>query len=82
MADLNQAQLNSEIEKLDHWNKDEIEKRAQWLTEQALKIWPIPQLDASVLQKYGTKVKTTYQHIQNRTTMIMHLKQQTGFTTS
>lgn len=48
-------QLNSQIEKLDHWNKDEIEKRAQWLTGKALKIWPIPQLDASILQRYGTK---------------------------
>jgi hypothetical protein len=48
-------QLNSKLEKLDHWNKDEIERRAETLTEQALKIWSIPQLDTSVLQRYGTK---------------------------
>ena len=37
-------QLNSELAKLNHWNKDEIERRAQLLTEQALKIWSLPEL--------------------------------------
>lgn len=45
-------QLNSELEKLNHWNKDEIESRAHSLTEQAVKIWSIPDLPPSVLQKY------------------------------
>jgi predicted transport protein len=42
---------------LDHWNEDEIQKRAHVLTEQALKIWPMPQLDSSILQRYGTKAE-------------------------
>ena len=73
-------QLNSELAKLDHWNKDEIERRAQLLTEQALKIWSVPQLDTSVLKDTEQKMKTMYRHIPNKTTMIMDLKQQTGFT--
>ncbi len=36
--------LNRSLAKLEHWNKDEIEKRAQTLAELALKIWPIPSL--------------------------------------
>ena len=44
--------LNYEISKLDHWNKDEIEKRAQKLTELAIQIWPSPILESSILEKY------------------------------
>lgn len=46
--------LNHEISKLDHWNKDEIEKRAQKLTELAIQIWPSPMLESSILEKYKT----------------------------
>ena len=35
-------QLNSEIAVLQHWNKDEIERRGRILAEEALKIWSVP----------------------------------------
>ena len=60
---------------LEHWNNTEIEKRAQALTELALKIWSIPQLDSSILQRYGTKGEdheSTYSeqdHLDERTSV-------------
>ncbi len=36
--------LNASLKHVEHWNKDEIEKRAALLAEQAVKIWAIPHL--------------------------------------
>jgi hypothetical protein len=44
--------LNRGLAKLEHWNKDEIEKRASELTDIALTIWPMPDIALSVLEKY------------------------------
>jgi len=38
--------LNTSLKPVEHWNKDEIEKRATLLAEQAIKIWAIPHLVA------------------------------------
>ena len=51
-------QLNSKLAKLDHWDKNEIEQRAHDLTEQSVKIWPIPDVPRSIVQTYGTKIET------------------------
>lgn len=66
------AWLNHEISKLDHWNKDEIEKRAQKLTELAIQIWPAPTLKGSILEKYkanrrieSTRTYTEEDHLLN-----------------
>jgi predicted transport protein len=44
--------LNHELAKLDRWTKDEIEKRAHELTDLSVHIWPAPDLDSSLLEKY------------------------------
>jgi uncharacterized protein with ParB-like and HNH nuclease domain/predicted transport protein len=50
--------LNHDLAKLEHWNRDEIEKRAEILAKRALKIWPVPQVPEELLEKYRkTKVK-------------------------
>ena len=36
--------LNGSLKHVEHWNKDEIEKRAASLVEQAVKIWAVPHL--------------------------------------
>ena len=45
--------LNQGLGLLDHWNEDEIKKRAEALADKAVKIWKAPNLPADVLKKYG-----------------------------
>ena len=50
--------LNQYLAKLDHWNEEEIQKRAELLADLALQIWPAPQLPEETLAKYRkTKAK-------------------------
>lgn len=52
--------LNNYLAQLDHWNEDEIQKRAQLLADQVLTIWPAPQVPEETLAKYRmTKAKAT-----------------------
>lgn len=44
--------LNSYLAKLDHWNEEEITKRANTLSDLAVKIWSYPALDEETLEKY------------------------------
>jgi len=44
--------LNRALGKLDHWNKDTIEQRAESLANQAIKIWIFPNLSPQTLEKY------------------------------
>jgi uncharacterized protein with ParB-like and HNH nuclease domain/predicted transport protein len=44
--------LNRGLAKVEVWNKEEIEKRAQSLAKLALEIWEYPQLPEAVLEKY------------------------------
>jgi uncharacterized protein with ParB-like and HNH nuclease domain len=48
--------LNGDLSKLDSWNEDEILKRANSLSNKAIKIWKYPQLSEEVLSKY-TKIE-------------------------
>ncbi|BDI33996.1 hypothetical protein CCAX7_60470 [Capsulimonas corticalis] len=57
--------LNQELANLDHWNENEIKKRAASLASKAATIWKPPALSASVLDKYRQNVSkstasTTY----------------------
>jgi len=45
--------LNRGLAKVEVWNKEEIEKRAQSLAKLALEIWEYPQLPEAVLEKYN-----------------------------
>ncbi|GAC1634465.1 MAG: DUF262 and DUF1524 domain-containing protein [Ktedonobacteraceae bacterium] len=50
--------LNASLKRVEHWNKDEIEKRAASLAEQAVKIWAIPHLlqeQTSIINKSSQK---------------------------
>ena len=50
--------LNHYLAELEHWNEEEIQKRAALLADQVLKIWPAPQLPEETLAKYRkTKAK-------------------------
>ncbi len=50
--------LNAYLAKLEHWNEQEIERRADQLADLALQVWPGPNLPDEVLAKYRTsKVK-------------------------
>ena len=50
--------LNQYLAKLDHWNEEEIQKRAELLADLALQIWPAPKLSEETLAKYRkTKAK-------------------------
>jgi len=40
---------------LEHWNEDEIKKRATNLANLAAKVWPYPQLSSEILAKYSEK---------------------------
>jgi uncharacterized protein with ParB-like and HNH nuclease domain/predicted transport protein len=44
--------LNHSLSKLDHWNGEEIEKRASELTSLAIHIWPAPYLENFILERY------------------------------
>jgi predicted transport protein len=45
--------LSRNLAKLEHWNKDEIEKRAQELADIAVKAWPTPALSAEQVNQYN-----------------------------
>jgi uncharacterized protein with ParB-like and HNH nuclease domain/predicted transport protein len=50
--------LNHSLAQLDHWNEEEIQKRAEQLADLALKVWPAPMLPEEALAKYRkTKAK-------------------------
>ena len=52
--------LNHYLAKLDHWNEEEIQKRADLLADQVLEIWAAPRLPEEILAKYRkTKAKAT-----------------------
>jgi len=44
--------LNGDLAKLEHWNEDEIIKRANTLSDKAIQIWKYPQLPQDILEKY------------------------------
>lgn len=50
-------QLNAGLEYLEHWNAEEIEKRAQVLATVATRIWSVPVLSVEQLSKYGPRVQ-------------------------
>lgn len=45
--------LNESLAKLEHWNEEEIRKRAAALADRAVKIWPIPHLSSQQISKYA-----------------------------
>lgn len=49
--------LNRSLAKLEHWNEEEIQKRAQTLAELALQIWSIPGLSTQKEKSKGSKDK-------------------------
>jgi uncharacterized protein with ParB-like and HNH nuclease domain/predicted transport protein len=55
--------LNHKLAKLDYWTKDTIEKRAQELTDLSIHIWPAPDLDSSVLEKYKPTRPSESDHV-------------------
>lgn len=49
-------QLNKYFQNINHWNKEEIEKRAKFLYENvAIKIWKYPKIDRKLLKKEESK---------------------------
>ncbi len=48
--------LNSSLARLENWNKEEIERRAESLAELAVKVWPISQLSPEQISKYSKQV--------------------------
>lgn len=50
--------LNRSLAALEHWNEDEIKKRAEILSEQVIKVWAYPQVSDDVLRRYKEKDKT------------------------
>jgi|CXWL01.1.fsa_nt_gi uncharacterized protein with ParB-like and HNH nuclease domain len=44
--------LNSTLSSLEHWNKEEILKRANSIIDKAIEIWKFPKLPSEVLAKY------------------------------
>jgi len=51
--------LNTDLATLEHWNEEEIKKRAQRLAELATEVWPYPQLAPEILQKYQKSEKSS-----------------------
>ncbi len=49
--------LNEGLGALDTWNEDTIRARAEWLTEQAAKVWALPTLPPDVLEAYRPTVE-------------------------
>lgn len=45
--------LNRGLARLEHWNKDEIEKRAALLADEATRIWALPRLSSEQVSKYS-----------------------------
>jgi len=48
-------QLNRSLADVEHWNAEEIEKRAQALADIAVKIWTIPLLSTEQLDRYSKR---------------------------
>lgn len=44
--------LNRGLAKLEHWNKEEIEKRGLELAKRACKVWTYPKIDDKIREKY------------------------------
>jgi uncharacterized protein with ParB-like and HNH nuclease domain/predicted transport protein len=51
--------MNQGLGQLDHWNEDEIRKRAEVLATKAGKVWSSPKLDPAVLDAYRPAARTT-----------------------
>lgn len=51
------VRLNRGLAELEHWNADEIEKRGQFLANQAVTIWSFPTLSNEQLAKYGKRAQ-------------------------
>ncbi len=49
--------LNESLAPLEHWNEEEIKKRARALADLALKVWPIPQLSPAQMSTIGKQVQ-------------------------
>ncbi len=49
--------LNKGLVTLEHWNEEEIKKRARTLADLALKVWPIPQLSPAQMSTIGKQVQ-------------------------
>lgn len=49
--------LNKSLAKLQYWNSEEIEKRAQMLADLAVKVWPIPILFLEQMSRYNKQVQ-------------------------
>lgn len=50
--------LNTSLAALEHWNEDEIKKRAEILSAQVIKVWVYPQVTDDVLRRYKEEDKT------------------------
>jgi type I restriction enzyme R subunit len=48
--------LNNGLARLEHWNKEEIERRAESLAELAVKVWPISRLSPEQISKYSKQL--------------------------
>jgi uncharacterized protein with ParB-like and HNH nuclease domain/predicted transport protein len=46
-------QLNKDLEGVEHWNAEEIEKRALILADIAVKVWPVPKLSQEQVNQYN-----------------------------
>jgi uncharacterized protein with ParB-like and HNH nuclease domain/predicted transport protein len=46
-------QLNKELAGIEHWNAEEIEKRALILADIAVKVWPMPKLSQEQVNQYN-----------------------------
>jgi uncharacterized protein with ParB-like and HNH nuclease domain len=52
--------LNHYLARLDHWNEEEIQKRAALLADLAISVWPVPKLSEEALARYRkSKVKAS-----------------------
>lgn len=49
--------LNRGLAKLEHWNQDEIEKRAQLLADIAVEAWPMPRLSIAQSDQYNALMR-------------------------
>ncbi len=54
--------LNNSLAKLEHWNEDEIVKRANEISILATSVWKSPDLDQTVLEKYKVETIPTPNH--------------------
>jgi hypothetical protein len=47
--------LNQSLAEVEHWNKDQINQRAEMLADQAILIWPSPSLPKQILDEYKSR---------------------------